>query len=68
MRTNAPWLLNTVPSRLHEGPEGLLGGGDGAPGRYLVNGEPEKRSGKIEMQPGDVVTMVTPGGGGFGQA
>ncbi|MCB1482133.1 MAG: hydantoinase B/oxoprolinase family protein [Rhodobiaceae bacterium] len=68
MRTNSPWLLNTVPSRLHEGPEGLLGGADGAAGRYEVNGKPELRAGKIEMKPEDEVLMVTPGGGGFGAA
>ena len=66
MRTDAPWLLNAVPSRLGEGPEGLLGGAPGAVGRFLVNGEPVSQARKMEMRPGDVVLLETPGGGGYG--
>lgn len=66
MRTNSTWLLNSVPSRLHTSPEGLLGGGDGAEGRFEINGQPVTDTRKMEMQPGDEVFMVTPGGGGFG--
>jgi len=68
MRTNAPWLLNAVPSRLDRGPEGLAGGEDGAAGRFLVNGLPVSEGRKMTMQPGDVVLLETPGGGGYGQA
>jgi len=66
MRTKTPWLLNTIPSRLKSAPEGLHGGGDGAPGRFEINGKPVLDTRKMEMQPGDEVFMVTPGGGGFG--
>ncbi len=66
MRTRYPWLLNAVPSRLDEGPEGLGGGRPGAPGRFLINGEPVKAARKLTLAPGDVVYMETPGGGGFG--
>jgi N-methylhydantoinase B/oxoprolinase/acetone carboxylase alpha subunit len=66
MRTRSPWLLNAVPSRLDEGPEGIGGGRPGAPGRFLVNGEPASAARKLIMEPGDVVLMETPGGGGFG--
>ena len=68
MRTNDPWLLNAVPSRLDDGPEGLGGGKPGAPGVFLVNGERVTTARKLTMQPGDVVLMETPGGGGFGPA
>lgn len=68
MRTNQPWLLNAVPSRLDEGPEGLDGGADGAAGRFLVNGRPMSEGKKMTMQPGDVVVLETPGGGGYGAA
>ncbi len=67
MRTSSKWLLNTIPSRLHEPPEGLHGGGDGSAGRFEINGEPVTDTRKREMQPDDEVFMVTPGGGGFGQ-
>ena len=66
MRTNAPWLLNAVPSRLDRGPDGLDGGQPGAAGRFLVNGEPVSESKKMAMEPGDVVLLETPGGGGYG--
>jgi N-methylhydantoinase B len=68
MRTNQPWLLNAVPSRLDQGPEGLDGGEDGAAGRFLVNGKPISEGKKMMMQPGDVVLLETPGGGGYGAA
>jgi N-methylhydantoinase B/oxoprolinase/acetone carboxylase alpha subunit len=67
MRTSSKWLLNTIPSRLHEPPKGLHGGGDGSAGRFEINGEPVTDTRKREMQPDDEVFMVTPGGGGFGQ-
>jgi N-methylhydantoinase B/oxoprolinase/acetone carboxylase alpha subunit len=53
---------------LKSGPEGLHGGGDGAAGRFEINGKPVTDTRKMEMQPGDEVLMVTPGGGGFGAA
>ena len=68
MRTDSPWLLNAVPSRLDSGPEGLLGGEAGAPGRFLVNGKPVQESKKMVMQPGDRVLLEMPGGGGYGPA
>lgn len=66
MRTESTWLLNAVPSRLDQGPEGLAGGENGAPGRFLVNGQPVSEGKKITMQPGDHVVLETPGGGGYG--
>jgi N-methylhydantoinase B len=68
MRTNSRWLLNTIPSRLREAPQGLAGGMPGAAGRFEINGESVEDTRKREMQPGDEVLMVTPGGGGFGEA
>jgi N-methylhydantoinase B/oxoprolinase/acetone carboxylase alpha subunit len=68
MRTEAPWLLNAVPSRLDDGPEGLAGGGPGAAGRFLVNGKSTSEARKMTMAPGDVVLLETPGGGGYGAA
>ena len=66
MRTDRPWLLNAVPSRLDRGPEGLDGGEDGAAGRFLVNGAPVSEGKKMAMGAGDVVLLETPGGGGYG--
>ncbi|WP_306006715.1 hydantoinase B/oxoprolinase family protein [Aquicoccus porphyridii] len=66
MRTGRTWLLNTIPSRLQAGPEGLLGGEDGQPGTFQINGEAVEDTRKREMQPDDEVFMITPGGGGYG--
>lgn len=68
MLTKEPWLLNAVPSRLDGGPEGLDGGDPGAAGRFLVNGQPVSEARKMTMEPGDVVLLETPGGGGYGRA
>jgi N-methylhydantoinase B/oxoprolinase/acetone carboxylase alpha subunit len=66
MRTDQPWLLNAVPSRLDDGPEGLDGGAPGAAGRFLVNGQNVSEARKMTMAPGDMVLLETPGGGGYG--
>ncbi|WP_210485218.1 hydantoinase B/oxoprolinase family protein [Microvirga antarctica] len=68
MRTETPWLLNAVPSRLEMGPEGIAGGEPGQHGRFLVNGSSVSEARKLTMKPGDVVLLETPGGGGFGRA
>lgn len=66
MRTDKPWLLNAMASRMQNAPQGMKGGLPGQPGEFLVNGERLTVSGKLEMRPDDVVTMYTPGGGGYG--
>lgn len=66
MRTGQPWLLNAVPSRLEQGPDGLDGGSPGAAGRFLVNGRPIREPRKMAMEADDLVVLETPGGGGFG--
>jgi len=68
MLTRDAWLLNVVASRTELGPEGLEGGGPGAPGRFLVNGKPVNEARKMLMAPDDEVLMETPGGGGYGSA
>lgn len=47
---------------------GLAGGGAGAPGAVLINGAPCPNP-KVQqiIEPGGVVEMKTPGGGGYGQ-
>jgi N-methylhydantoinase B/oxoprolinase/acetone carboxylase alpha subunit len=42
------------------------GGGDGAPGRNSLNGRVLEATAALELVPGDVVMIETPGGGGFG--
>lgn len=64
--TQRPWQLNAVTSRMKHAPRGLFGGGDGAPGRFLVNGQPVTTQARIQLQPGDIVRLELPGGGGYG--
>jgi N-methylhydantoinase B len=68
LRTDQPWLLNAVPSRLDRGPDGIGGGEPGQAGRFLVNGKSVSEARKIMMQPNDVILLETPGGGGYGPA
>ena len=45
---------------------GRDGGGDGAPGRDFLNGEPLPGKAEGDLRPGDGLRIETPGGGGHG--
>jgi N-methylhydantoinase B len=62
----APMRFSLIGERRRHPPKGRDGGGDGARGRNLLNGEllPGKAEG--EMGHGDVLRIETPGGGGVG--
>ena len=47
-------------------PPGAAGGQSGTVGRNLLNGQPLPAKCRITMQAGDVLTIETPGGGGWG--
>ncbi len=64
--TKERWQLNAVTSRLEHAPQGILGGGQGAPGSFRVNGEPVRSQARLELEPSDVVRLDLPGGGGYG--
>lgn len=48
--------------------EGLFGGRPGARAQFLVNGVPGNSYGLTQLEPGDVVTIDAPGGGGYGNS
>jgi N-methylhydantoinase B len=48
-------------------PAGANGGGLGARGRNLLNGRELPAKATVELEPGDVLRIETPGGGGFGR-
>jgi N-methylhydantoinase B len=52
--------------RVQHPPRGLLGGGPGAPGRDLLNGNQVAAKARLHLKPGDRLTFETPGGGGMG--
>jgi N-methylhydantoinase B len=59
--------LSIISERRAHAPQGERGGEPGAPGRNLLNGEPLPAKITRDLVAGDVVTIETPGGGGFGR-
>ena len=62
----APLSYSLITERRRHAPPGADGGGDGATGRNLLDGEelPAKAIGKL--QTGQRLRIETPGGGGYG--
>jgi N-methylhydantoinase B len=58
--------LSVLAGRRRHAPPGRGGGEGGAPGRTLVNGEEQPPKLTRQLQPGDIVRVETPGGGGHG--
>jgi N-methylhydantoinase B len=61
-----PVVMTIRHERVKFPPRGLLGGGPGAAGRDLINGQVIPAKGRYTLAPGDVASFETPGGGGFG--
>jgi N-methylhydantoinase B len=66
LRVLEPCRLSIISERRRHGPKGERGGGPGAPGRNLLNGEVLSAKLTRELTAGDVVRIETPGGGGHG--
>jgi N-methylhydantoinase B len=58
--------LSILSERRRRAPQGRLEGDPGAPGRNLLNGEELPAKVTRDLEPGDVVRVETPGGGGYG--
>ena len=63
----APLRFTLITERRDRGPRGRDGGGDGAPGLNTLNGEPLAAKCEGGLEPGDVLRIETPGGGGLGR-
>lgn len=66
-----PVTFSILSDRAVTGPRGIFGGGDGRKAHYIVNpGRPDERTvpskGTFDVLPGDIVSIQTPGGGGYG--
>ncbi len=59
--------LSIISERRAHAPQGERGGAAGAPGRNLLNGEPLRAKVTRDLSAGDLLTIETPGGGGFGR-
>jgi N-methylhydantoinase B len=62
----APMRFTLITERRDRGPRGRAGGKDGAPGRNLLNGNELAAKVEGDLEPGDVLRIETPGGGGHG--
>jgi N-methylhydantoinase B len=58
--------LSLVAERRRHAPRGAHGGGSALPGRHFLNGEELPPKETRDVEPGDLVRIETPGGGGFG--
>jgi N-methylhydantoinase B len=56
--------LSLLTQRRALAPRGERGGGDGLPGRNLLNGEELPAFATVDLEPGDLLRIETPGGGG----
>ncbi|MFN8667871.1 MAG: hydantoinase B/oxoprolinase family protein [Gemmatimonadaceae bacterium] len=67
-RVLEPCTVTLVTERRRRAPLGAVGGENGHPGLNLLNGEPIPAKCRLELRSGDVVSVLTPGGGGWGEA
>ena len=65
-RVLEPCTATLLTERRRHAPRGAAGGGPGKPGRNSLNGETLPAKCRVELVPGDVLTIETPGGGGWG--
>jgi N-methylhydantoinase B len=60
--------VSFLTDRRETTPEGAEGGGDGATGESLVDGENVGGRAVVEVDAGTLVEVRTPGGGGYGKS
>ncbi len=68
VRVLEPASLSLLTDRRRHAPKGARGGEDGSTGENLLDDEPLPPKVTRELRPGQVVTVRTPGGGGWGGA
>ena len=61
-----PVTLSLIADRLRAGAPGLLGGMPGRCGKCTLSGSPFDSKHQIVAQPGDLIAIDIPGGGGYG--
>ena len=67
LRLLEPARLSLLADRRRHGPRGADGGEPGRPGRNLINDKEVAGKLTVSLDAGDVVTVETPGGGGYGK-
>jgi N-methylhydantoinase B len=66
LRVLEPCRASLLTQRRRHAPAGAAGGEDGGRGRNLLNDEELPPIAALDLEPGDVLTIETPGGGGYG--
>ena len=66
VRVETPATVSLLTERRRHPPAGRNGGGDGARGENLIDGEPVPAKTTVDVTAGTTVTVKTPGGGGYG--
>jgi N-methylhydantoinase B len=66
LRVLEPCRMSLITERRAHAPQGAAGGGPGAPGRNLLNGDELPAKVTRDLEAGDVIRIETPGGGAFG--
>jgi N-methylhydantoinase B len=66
LRILEPCRLSLLSQRRERAPRGAHGGADGAPGRNTLNGVALPAIANLDLHPGDLLRIETPGGGGWG--
>jgi N-methylhydantoinase B len=66
VRVLEPAVLNLLTDRRRHAPAGAAGGASGAKGQNLLDGVELPAKTTVELRAGQVVTVMTPGGGGWG--
>jgi N-methylhydantoinase B len=65
-RATAPCTVTLLTERRRHAPRGAQGGSAAEQGVNLLNGSPLPAKCRVVLRAGDVVTIETPGGGGWG--
>jgi N-methylhydantoinase B len=66
LRVLEPCRLSLLTQRRARAPRGAQGGDDGLPGRNYLNGVELPAIAVLDLEPGDLLRIETPGGGGWG--
>jgi N-methylhydantoinase B len=66
LTVEADATVSLLTERRRTAPRGLDGGGDGALGENLIDGEPVPAKASVDVPAGTTVSVRTPGGGGHG--
>jgi N-methylhydantoinase B len=64
-RVMEPCTVTLLTERRRHAPRGFQGGGDGERGRNLLNGTAIPAKTRVELKANDLVSLETPGGGGW---